>query len=272
MPELPEVETICNALQKNILDKKFTKITINNPSLRHKINCQIITKIALNQKIIKLQRRAKYILLFFASDKGLCIHLGMTGSFLICSSQEPYQKHQHISFLLNDGKQLRYNDPRRFGFILPFDNIKELTFLQNLGIEPFDKKFTPQFLFQKTKARKKTIKQLLMDNHLVVGIGNIYASEILFLSQISPLRQSNLLTFTQIKIIYKNIIKVLQQAIDKGGSTIKNYSNITGEEGRFSFHHNVYNRKGKKCYKCNDKITKIIQGQRSTFYCPTCQK
>ena len=153
MPELPEVETICKALSPHLINQKFLNCVVRNGSLRYQINEKIINNFIHQQKIKNIYRRAKYIILLFESNQGLCIHLGMTGSLRIVAKIEPYYKHEHISFLFNGNLQLRYCDPRRFGFILPFDTYQKLPFLQKLGIEPFDKKFCSQYIFTITRTK-----------------------------------------------------------------------------------------------------------------------
>ena len=289
MPELPEVEIVKQSLYKNIKSKKIKKIIVKNRNLRFKIPDNF-SSILKNCKINDVNRFSKYLIISLNSNRFCLIHLGMSGTIHIIknksknknlfsntsfySSPSLPRKHNHI-FLIFDKFKLIYNDPRRFGFFKIFLNKKELyNYLKKYGPEPFEKVFNTEYLKKKLKGKKKNIKNYLLDQNFVSGIGNIYASEILFFSRINPSKRSGKLEFND----YKNIIffskKVLKLAIKKGGSTIQNFLNTDGNLGSFQNYFKVYDRENLKClkYKCKGTIKKKIISNRSTFYCNLCQK
>lgn len=269
MPELPEIETIKNGLQE-MVGTSVEKIIIRFPKLRYPLNQQELNN-ALGNKIQSLTRRAKYLIVNL--DKGaLVIHLGMSGRLTLYKELAPeIRKHDHVDIICGD-LILRYNDPRRFGCIIYSENYQQLDLIRALGPEPLEKKFTAQYLQQKISNRNTPIKQLIMDNAIVVGVGNIYACESLFMSKISPLRQGQSLTSKECQTLVKNIRKVLTAAIAAGGSSISDYKNAKGELGYFQQSHQVYGQAGKKCRTCNSVILETRLGQRNSFYCPECQK
>ena len=273
MPELPEVETICQGLRDKILNHNITEVHhLTKLKLRQEIPADIAQKI-INSKIINVTRRAKYIQIFLSNDLILLIHLGMSGKILLKDKSYLYQKHDHFAFNLSGGQCVVYNDPRRFGLITVAlkDELNDHPLIKNLGIEPFDPKFTPDYL-EKILKRKQPIKLTLMDNRYIVGIGNIYASESLFLSKVSPLRASDSLKHKEILLLHEKIIEVLNFAIMRGGSSLKDYASVSGEKGYFQNSFNVYGRYGEPCKVCNSFIIKIKQGGRASFYCDKCQK
>lgn len=274
MPELPEIETICRALKAQILNLDIIKAKRQtNLNLRQIIPEHIEQQLE-NKKIIDIERRAKYILIHLNSSLTIIIHLGMSGKLLIREEDYIYQKHDHFILYLNNGKKIIYNDPRRFGLITTSDrnNLDNHPLFINLGIEPLSDNFNSHYLHSILKSKKQPIKSTIMDNKNLVGVGNIYALEALFLSKILPTRESNSLNQNEILSLYENIIHVLKQAIKQGGSTIKDYSSISGESGYFQHSFKVYNQEGKECKTCNQLILRIKQAGRSSFFCPECQK
>lgn len=272
MPELPEVETICQGLRDNILNQTITEVShLTKHRLRQEIPKDITQKI-INSTIHSIVRRAKYIQIFLSNNQVLLIHLGMSGKVLLKNKDYIYQKHDHFSFALTNGSLVVYNDPRRFGLITltKKDELENHALIKNLGVEPFDSKFTPGYL-EKVLNRKQPIKLSLMDNKYIVGVGNIYASEALFLSKVSPLRISSTLTPKEVKLLYSKIIEVLDLSIKRGGSSLKDYASVSGEKGYFQNLFNVYGREGEECKSCNQHIIKIKQGGRASFYCDHCQ-
>jgi formamidopyrimidine-DNA glycosylase len=269
MPELPEIETICRALKEKISNNIILECHfITNLKLRKTLPANITEKI-INRKIIDVSRRAKYIKIILDNGNILLIHLGMSGKLLIKDDNYLYQKHDHVAFKLSNNQQIIYNDPRRFGMI---DFIEQnSSILDQLGIEPLDEHFTDLFLQNILKNKQQAIKLVIMNNKFLVGVGNIYACESLFLSKISPIRSANSLTQAEIKLLRNSIIQVLEHAIKQGGSTLKDYSSISGENGYFQNFFNVYNKHGTNCALCQDIIVRVKQGGRSSFYCPTCQ-
>jgi formamidopyrimidine-DNA glycosylase len=270
MPELPEVEIIKQELALNIIGKEVKETFSKNITLRQKLipEVNILTK----QKIISVKRRNKYILFYFDSHY-LVIHLGMTGQ-IILNKFLNIQKHTH--FYLNLGDiYLSYIDPRRFGLIAIFDNSileKDNPYLKGLGIEPLDKDFTFEKFDEIISKYKKNIKKFLMDSKIICGIGNIYASEILFLSKVSPLRKTDSINLKEKKELFKFIRIVLEKAISLGGSSISDFIHTNGSTGQMQNFYNVYNYENQKCKICHNPILKIKQFGRSTYYCKYCQK
>ena len=286
MPELPEIEIVKRSLFKKINGAKIVNVKINNKNLRYKIT-HALSKKLINEKILKISRRSKYLIFHF-KNKLLLAHLGMTGKFLIIRSKDKKMfktsfyydldilaKHNHIHFILNNGLELIYNDVRRFGFFKLFENIKlkEITYLKKLGPEPFSVLFCIKYVQKFIKNRKKNIKNLLMDQTFVSGLGNIYVNEALFLSKIHPLRQCSNLERKSIKNLIYNIRKVLKIAINQGGSSIRDFKNVYGKSGNFQQFFNVYGQENKNCSRisCKGKIKKISISNRSSFYCNVCQ-
>ena len=287
MPELPEVEIVKQSLQKNIKHKIIKKVIINNPNLRFKINDSFASNLK-NKKIDLIRRLSKYIILGLNNGSFVILHLGMSGTIHIVkkgrknkitnssfySSPLLPKKHNHI-IIIFDKFKIIFNDPRRFGFFKILSSNRELkSFFSNYGPEPFDKKFDINYLKNKLSKKTKNIKNYLLDQKFVSGIGNIYANEILFFCKIKPFTQSGKLKIDQ----YKNIIfyskKVLNHAIKKGGSSIQNFKNIDGNKGLFQDNFKVYQRENLKCLrkKCSGIIKKKMVTNRSVFYCNICQK
>jgi len=287
MPELPEVEVIRQSLDKKIKQKKVKKVIVRNKNLRFKIpdNFKSFLK---NQKIIKIDRFSKYLILSL-SNRGYClIHLGMSGTVHLISNSKKNiitnssfynspilpKKHNHVEIIF-DNLKIVYNDPRRFGF---FEIIKDSSLLAkrfaHLGPEPFQSKFNLNYVFSFFKKKNKNIKNFLLDQRFVSGIGNIYASEILFLTKINPSKKAHLLKKENCKKIISNSKKVLLDAIKKGGSSIRDFKNVTGKTGNFQKKFKVYEREGQNCKRvgCKGIIQKKIISKRSTFFCNTCQK
>lgn len=275
MPELPEVETVKRALEPVLVGAKISNIKTHINKLRSPLDIEFNLEI-LNQKITILERRSKYIIIKLKNKAGLIIHLGMTGSFRFEHTSIDRKKHDHVEFFLDSGLVLRYNDPRRFGQIVAFSPTQILDrhkLLLHLGPEPLTASFNVDYLFNRLKKRVIAIKKLIMDNNIVVGVGNIYASESLFRAGISPLSSSGKISKPRIKKLVSSIKEVLNDAIQAGGTTIRDYSSLNGEEGYFVQDLNVYGREGEKCYKCRrSTIRKVVQGGRSTYFCPVCQR
>ena len=271
MPELPEVETTCKGIAPHIENNIITKVIVRNRNLRWPIPTGLNTKLA-KQKIISVTRRAKYLLINTETGT-LIIHLGMSGSLRILSSDEAVEKHDHFELQFKDGICLRLRDPRRFGCVLWTKNDPlEHKLLINLGPEPLDTDFNTELLFEKSRKRKTTIKQFIMDAKIVVGVGNIYASESLFLAGINPKRLAGKITKKNAQDLTTAIKKILKQAIKQGGTTLKDFKSSDGKPGYFQQKLKVYDRKDESCVKCKKPIKQITLGQRSTFYCAICQK
>ncbi|MDC1112458.1 bifunctional DNA-formamidopyrimidine glycosylase/DNA-(apurinic or apyrimidinic site) lyase [Candidatus Pelagibacter sp.] len=287
MPELPEVEIIRQSLNKKIKQKKVKKVIVRNRNLRFKIPLGF-EDFLKNQKILKVERFSKYLILYLFNNKYCLIHLGMSGTIHLISRNKKKsitntsfynslrlpKKHNHVEIIFENFRFI-YNDPRRFGF---FQIIKDAKLLKkrfaNLGPEPFQSKFNLNYVHSFFKKKEKNIKNFLLDQSFISGIGNIYASEILFLSKIKPNKKAFLLSKNDCKKIIVNSKKVLLNAIKKGGSSIRNFKNTSGETGSFQKNFQVYQREGLNCkrFKCSGVILKKNISNRSTFFCSLCQK
>tara|TARA_S200000501_G_C20713022_1_gene694895 strand:+ start:102 stop:962 length:861 start_codon:yes stop_codon:yes gene_type:complete len=286
MPELPEVEIVKQSLNKIVKFKIINKVLVNNRNLRFKVPKNFENSLK-KQKIIKISRRSKYIIFEIMFEQYLIIHLGMSGTihFVINNNKENtnlsfYQKkdlpskHNHIIFFFSELKII-YNDPRRFGFVKIFKTKKDIkNYFSKLGPEPFSSTFDLKYLKRKFNKSIKNIKSSLLDQSLVSGIGNIYANEILFRSKINPFKKVKNLTLSEIKNIILKTNFVLKLAIKKGGSSIRDFKNISGSKGDFQNEFKVYSRENYLCPSigCKSKIIKININNRATYYCKNCQK
>ncbi|QKJ66401.1 bifunctional DNA-formamidopyrimidine glycosylase/DNA-(apurinic or apyrimidinic site) lyase [Deefgea piscis] len=270
MPELPEVETTRRGIHDHLLNAKVSELIVRNGRLRWPVPADLASLIG-GQTINSIGRRAKYLLLGFKHGT-LIIHLGMSGSLRILTEAYPAEKHDHIDLILDNGKRLRYHDPRRFGSWLWCDTpIDEHSLLKSLGPEPLSDAFDALALQQKIGQRRTAIKQLIMDNHVVVGVGNIYASESLFRAKIHPTRPGQSLSAEERLRLVAAIKETLHAAIAAGGSTLKDYVDSEGNHGYFMLNSYVYGRTGEPCRVCGNLINTLRQGQRATFYCNNCQ-
>ena len=288
MPELPEVEIVKQSLNKSITGKIIKDILIKNRNLRFKIP-KNFEKNILKKKITKVDRFSKHLILKFEDSSNLMIHLGMSGTIhLISKSRKKNsitntsfyhspllpKKHNHVEMKIDNFK-LIYNDPRRFGYFSYFKSDEQINNnFKKYGPEPFDPLFNKNYIFNYFKNKKKNIKNFLIDQNFVSGIGNIYASEILFLCKILPSKQVSLLSLNDCQKISHFSKVVLKKAIDKGGSSIRDFKNISGNQGSFQKNFNVYQRENKKClkYSCKGTIHKKFISNRSSFFCNLCQK
>ena len=269
MPELPEVETTRLGISPWIIGKKIKKVIIRERRFRWKIQDDLEKKLE-GKKIQSIKRRAKYLI--FDTDCGSAIiHLGMSGSLRIIKDTESPNKHDHVDFLLNNGMGLRLHDPRRFGSLLWTKDVSSHFLFLKLGVEPLSKDFTETYLNLKAKKRRVPIKQFIMNAHIVVGIGNIYASESLFHAGINPKIQTGRISKKRFSILVKSIKNILESAIKAGGTTLRDYYKTDGDPGYFKQYLHVYGRKGKPCHICKRTISSVTIGQRSTFYCKNCQ-
>jgi len=289
MPELPEVEVVKRSLLNKIQNSVIKAVKINDSRLRYKINRNQLKKI-IGLRLKKIKRRSKYLLFFFNRDIVMLVHLGMTGKFFFINQnnskfktsfyyniqEEKDKKHDRVIFYLSKKQKLIYNDVRKFGFIkfLNKANVDQNLHLKNLGPEPLNNKFDFIYFKNYTARRKRTVKELLMDQKFVSGLGNIYVNEILFFSGVNPKKEIQYLSDLEIKNIIKFTKKILFKAIDLGGSSIKDFSSSSGKKGSYQQHFSVYGKKGENCAKkkCNGNIVKIILANRASFYCPKCQK
>ncbi len=271
MPELPEIETTLRGLAPHLAGQRIVDAVVRHSRLRWPI-LRGLAGVLRGQKIHGIRRRGKYLLL--ACDTGtLILHLGMSGSLRILARDAPPGKHDHFDLLLENGKLMRLRDPRRFGAVIwhegdPGDH----PLLAKLGCEPLDKEFDADYLYRAARKRRAAIKLVIMDSHLVVGVGNIYANEALFRAGIRPQLAANRLSKARCAALVQAIRDTLRDAIRAGGSTLRDFTNSDGEPGYFQQHYFVYARAGEPCRTCGALIRQIRQGQRSSFYCPHCQR
>ncbi len=271
MPELPEVETIRCGLASHICGHTIQDIIIRQPQLRWPVPNNL-PQLLINQNIINIERRAKYLLLKF-SHGTLIIHLGMSGSLQLVSQHIPYKKHDHVDIVLDNAHSLRFNDARRFGFILWTDKDPLLHKLLNkLGPEPLSSDFDGDYLYLLSRKRNRAIKLFIMDSHVVSGVGNIYANEVLFAAKINPQTPASKLSNKQYQTLAKHIKLVLKKAIACGGTTFRDFINSSGKPGYFQQELQVYGRGGQPCKSCNKTLKETRLGQRTTVFCPVCQR
>ena len=271
MPELPEVEITRRGLAAHLTGLSVTDAIIRHAQLRWPIP-QSLPKLLRGKTIRALKRRGKYLLVGF--DHGtLILHLGMSGSLRILPAHTPPEKHDHFDMLLDNGTLLRLRDPRRFGAVLWHQGeVSAHPLLAVLGPEPLEDSFDARYLYQITRGRNVSIKQCIMNNRIVVGVGNIYANEALFRSGIKPQLAAGKLSLPRCAKLVEEIRATLAEAIRLGGSTLRDFVNTSGQPGYFQQHYWVYGRGGEPCRKCGAPIKQIRQGQRSSFYCGSCQK
>ena len=287
MPELPEVEIVRQSLLKNIKGKKINKVLVRNRNLRLKLETAFEKKLK-NKFISNVKRFSKYLIIELENKSFCIVHLGMSGTIHIIKNKKDNlptntsfynapnlpKNHNHVEFFFKD-MILIYNDPRRFGYFQIFSDYNRVKKkFKKFGPEPFDKKFNSKYLINFFKKKEKNIKNFLLDQNFVSGIGNIYASEILYLSKINPSLSAKHLKKDQCKNIVLNSRKILQNAIRKGGSTIRDFKNTKGDQGNFQKEFKVYGRDKQNCKRlsCSGTINKITQSNRSTFLCEICQK
>ena len=289
MPELPEVEVVKRSLINKTQNLIVKAVKIKDGRLRYKIDRKKIKNI-IGLRLKKISRKSKYLLFFFDKDIVMLVHLGMTGKFFFINDKKTKyktsfyydindskdKKHDRLIFNLSNNQKLIYNDVRKFGFIKFFkrDNLDNIVHIKNLGPEPLSPQFNFNYFKDYILKRNRTIKDILMDQKFVSGLGNIYVNEILFYSGIRPVKKVNRLSNSDIKKIIKFTKKIISKAIILGGSSIKDFSSSSGKKGSYQQHFSVYGKKGEKCSRknCRNNITKIVLANRASFYCAKCQK
>ena len=270
MPELPEVETSRRGLAPWMEGRQIRSVVVRDRRLRWPVPEGIENNLC-GQTIHSLRRRAKYLL--FDTDAGTAmLHLGMSGSVRIIDHDEPAAKHDHLDIQLIDGKAMRFRDPRRFGSFLWSENAADHPLIRNLGPEPLGQDFDGDYLWQAARGRRVAIKQFIMNAAVVVGVGNIYASESLFEAGIHPKRRSDRVARKRMFLLADAIKDVLERAIRAGGTTLQDFHGSDGEPGYFQQRLSVYGRGGDRCHRCSTEIKVAVLGQRSTFYCTSCQR
>jgi formamidopyrimidine-DNA glycosylase len=274
MPELPEVETVRKTLENLVLNKTIENITVTWPKMiKNPEDVTQFTDALKGQTIKGISRRGKF-LIFYTDTLALVSHLRMEGKYAVYPKNEPSDKHTHVIFQFTDQTELRYKDVRKFGTMHLFMRGSEFAVppLINLGPEPFSEHFTTEYLSKKLQGTTRKIKPTLLDQSIVVGLGNIYVDEALFRSNIHPETLANSLNSQQLSTLHQEIVNTLSEAVQKGGSTIRSYVNSQGEIGMFQLELFVYGRKGESCKRCGRDLEKTVVGGRGTHFCPNCQQ
>lgn len=271
MPELPEVETTLRGVSPWVLKQEIVAVNVYNYAMRWPIPTEVND--LTGQTIEQAFRRAKYLIFKLSNQQHLLLHLGMSGVIRVVDANVELLKHDHFELVLSNGRAMRLNDPRRFGCVLlAGKNPIEHALLSQLGPEPLTDEFNGQWLKDCSKNKQLAVKNFVMNNHVVVGVGNIYAAESLFLSGINPKRAANNISYARYQLLVENIKSVLNKAIKAGGTTLNDFKNTDGKPGYFKQELLVYGRQGEPCFTCGTEIKNIIIGQRASCYCPHCQK
>lgn len=271
MPELPEVETTLRGIKPHISQDPVVDVIVRHPRLRFPIPDDLKT-ILNGQKVLRLSRRGKYILFEFPTGT-LILHLGMSGRLSVLSEIITPKKHDHVDICFANNRYLRFTDPRRFGALLwTSEDIKLHPLLKNIGPEPLTEDFAGCCLWERAQGKKIAVKSFIMDSKTVAGVGNIYASEALFLAGIKPQKPAQKISLGEYQALAKAIKKILTKAIQKGGTTLKDFTSPNGSSGYFRLDLQVYGRDGELCHHCQNKLKSIRINNRSTVYCPHCQR
>jgi formamidopyrimidine-DNA glycosylase len=273
MPELPEVETVCRSLRPHLVGRTIRRVAVLEPRLRVPVNKKALKALA-GERIDAVTRVAKYILFHLSGGAVWLFHLGMSGKLICGAASAPRRKHDHIVVGLDNGSELRYHDPRRFGLSLVTmqSGLAELPQLREIGLDPFDPALTGDYLFRFTRESRRRIRDLLLDQRIVAGVGNIYANEILSLTAIKPTTRAHRLTRKQTQALAAAIPALLSDAIRWCGTSFSDYRDADDRSGEFQNHLRVYDRHGERCRGCPSVIKRATVGNRSVFYCPACQK
>lgn len=272
MPELPEVETIRRGLEPLVLGRRVTRVVVRERRLRWPVQPDLESRLA-GRRIEQAGRRAKYLVLSLDNGDRLLLHLGMSGRIWVLDPREPLVKHDHLDFELDSGQLLRFHDPRRFGAVLlwPADEPAH-ALLAHLGPEPFDPAFDGEYLYALSRGRRGAVKNFVMDGQVVVGAGNIYAAESLFRARVRPSRAAGRVTRAEYRELAARLREVLDEAIQRGGTTLRDFAGANGEAGYFQQDLYVYGREGQACRLCGTLVQRRVIGQRSSFFCPGCQR
>lgn len=272
MPELPEVETVRRGVEPHVLGRRITRVLVREPRLRWRVDRKLPEQLT-GRRIDSTSRRGKYLLLHLDSGDRLIIHLGMSGRLNVLPLGQVLKKHDHIDIELSSGKMLRFNDARRFGAVLLWKQAQAThKLLAGMGPEPFGEDFSGEYLFRLSRRRSAPVKSFVMDGRVVVGAGNIYAAEALFRAGIKPSRAAGQLTRAQCAALAGHIKDVLAEAVQQGGTTLRDFISADGFPGYFQQKLSVYGREDEPCFTCKTPIKRVVIGQRSSFFCPRCQK
>ncbi|WP_440602463.1 DNA-formamidopyrimidine glycosylase [Bacillus sp. GB_SG_008] len=273
MPELPEVENVRRTLEKLVKGKTIEDVIVTYPKLvKEPDDAELFKEMLRGEMIEKVERRGKFLLIY-VTRYVIVSHLRMEGKYMLHEANDPVDKHTHVRFRFTDGTELRYKDVRKFGTMHLFEKGTELTVmpLADLGPEPFSGELTPAYLRERMQKTARKVKVVLLDQRIVVGLGNIYVDEVLFRSRIHPEREASSLTNEEFETLYKEIVATLTEAVERGGSTIRTYMNSQGQIGSFQERFYVYGKKGEPCVTCGTALEKTVVGGRGTHYCPVCQ-
>lgn len=273
MPELPEVEVLRRSLEPLLPGDVIEGVRVHNSALRERVRTRELGRV-VGTRIVGLRRRSKYLLIDTSGGTTVAIHLGMSGRLTLVPQATPREPHEHVSFQLRSGRRLRLRDPRRFGLVLalPTSALALDPHFAHLGIEPLDAGFSGESLRQAASGRRGPIKSFLMDARIVVGIGNIYASETLFAARVHPLRSVGRVAPPTWGRLAESAVEVLRRAVAEGGTTLNDFADGEGRSGYFQVSLAAYGREGEPCRRCGHSIRRLVQAGRSTFYCPSCQR
>lgn len=272
MPELPEVETVRRGLRAHLVGRRITAVRVRQGKLRFVVNTRRLRALVEGEQVRDVRRRAKYLLVDVGEDAVVLIHLGMSGRLTFAAAGDRYATHDHVIFVLDDGRELRFNDARRFGLVLALTRAEETGHarLRDLGVEPLSRGFTAVAMHAMAAGSKRSIKALLMDAHKIVGVGNIYACEALFAARVHPATAAGRLSLARWHKLVLEVRATLRRAIARGGTTLRDFANADGDAGYFAIELRVYGREGEAC-RCGGTVRRVVQSNRSTFYCPRCQ-
>jgi formamidopyrimidine-DNA glycosylase len=274
MPELPEVEVLRRSLEAPLLGRRIARVVVRNGSLREPVRVAALRRLVVGSRIVAADRRAKYLLLHLDSEQSLVVNLGMSGRLTLVPATAPFEAHEHVAFYLDSGERLRFRDPRRFGLVLalPTATLATDSHFAHLGPEPLAGDFSGAYLARVAAGRAASVKSFLMDARVVVGVGNIYAAEALHRAGIHPARAAGRLSRARYDGLATAVRAVLREAIRRGGTTLNDFADGAGEPGYFQIALRVYDRAGEACRRCRGTIRRAVQGGRSSYYCPGCQR
>lgn len=274
MPELPEIEVLRQSLEPLIVGDTIARVEVWNGSLREPVDALNLERLTTGRTILCLRRRAKYLLMDLEGATTLVTHLGMSGRLTLVPGTVPREPHEHVAFYLTSGNRIRLRDHRRFGLVIALKTaaLGEDKHFRHLGIEPLANGFSGEQLRERARLRRAPVKSFLMDGRIVVGVGNIYASEALYRAGIHPTRSVARISPARWQRLADSIRQTLAQAVSEGGTTLNDFTDGRGRQGLFQVSLAVYDREGESCRRCGGSIRRIVQNGRSTYYCPGCQR
>jgi formamidopyrimidine-DNA glycosylase len=274
MPELPEVEVLRRSLEPHLVGDRIVRVEVRNPALREPVETARLRRSAAGRDVVALRRRSKYLLIDLTGGKTVVVHLGMSGRLTLAGGGEPLEPHEHVAFHLQSGRRLRFRDPRRFGLVLALETaeIEADPHFAHLGVEPLAGGFSGEVLARAAAGKRGPVKAFLMDARVVVGVGNIYASETLYRAGVHPARSVARISAARWDRIAASTVAVLSQAIAQGGTTLNDFADGEGRSGYFQVSLAAYDREGQPCLACGSAVRRIVQAGRSTYYCPRCQR